>query len=32
VLQLLGIDPASIIHDRQGRPHQVSEGQVIRGL
>jgi uncharacterized protein (DUF1501 family) len=32
VLHLLGIDPASIIHDRQGRPHQVSEGQVIRGL
>jgi uncharacterized protein (DUF1501 family) len=32
VLHLLGVDPGSIIHDRQGRPHHASEGQVVRGL
>ena len=32
VLHLLGVNPASVIHDRQGRPHHVSDGQVIRGL
>src|SRR5262249_6365672 len=32
VLHLLGLDPGSIIQDRQGRPHAASDGQVVRGL
>ena len=32
VLHLLGINPGEIIHDRQGRPHAASDGQVVRGL
>ncbi|MCI0641888.1 MAG: DUF1501 domain-containing protein [Gemmataceae bacterium] len=32
VLHLLGLDPVTVIHDRQGRPHFASEGQVVRGL
>jgi uncharacterized protein (DUF1501 family) len=32
VLHLLGVDPDALIYDRQGRPHQASLGQVIRGL
>jgi uncharacterized protein (DUF1501 family) len=32
VLHLLGVDPESIIHDRQGRPHHASTGQVVTGL
>jgi hypothetical protein len=32
VLHLLGIDPAALIHDRQGRPHRASEGQPVLGL
>jgi len=32
VMHLLGLDPGSIIYDRQGRPHQASNGQVVRGL
>lgn len=29
VLHLLGLDPGAIIHDRQGRPHAASDGQVV---
>lgn len=32
VLHLLGMNPATLIHDRQGRPHRASEGQVLRGF
>lgn len=32
VLHLLGLDPASIIHDRQARPHHASHGQIVRAL
>jgi hypothetical protein len=32
VLHLLGIDPGAIIHDRQGRPHATSDGQVVWNL
>ena len=32
VLHLLGVDPDSIIYDRQGRPHHASMGQVVSGL
>jgi hypothetical protein len=32
VLHLLGIDPSAVIHDRQGRPHRVSEGRPVTGL
>jgi uncharacterized protein (DUF1501 family) len=32
MLHLLGLDPAAVIYDRQGRPHHASQGQVIRGL
>jgi hypothetical protein len=29
VLRLVGVDPNAIIHDRQGRPHHASTGQVV---
>ncbi|MBI3407979.1 MAG: DUF1501 domain-containing protein [Planctomycetes bacterium] len=32
VLHLLGVDPAAQIHDRQGRPHHASNGQVVQAL
>lgn len=32
VLHLLGLDPGTTIHDRQGRPHAASEGQVVWNL
>jgi uncharacterized protein (DUF1501 family) len=32
VLHLLGLDPGTIIHDRQGRTHAASDGQVVWNL
>lgn len=32
LLHLLGVDAQSVIHDRQGRPHVASLGQVVTGL
>jgi uncharacterized protein (DUF1501 family) len=32
VLHTLGIPPAQLITDRQGRPHKASEGQPVLGL
>ncbi len=32
VLHLLGIDPSTVILDRQGRPHRASDGHVVAGL
>ncbi len=32
VLHLLGINPSTVIFDRQGRPHRASEGQPVLGL
>jgi hypothetical protein len=32
VLHFLGLDPATLIYDRQGRPHHASAGQLVHGL
>jgi uncharacterized protein (DUF1501 family) len=32
VLHMLGVPPAQLITDRQGRPHKASEGQPVLGL
>ena len=32
VLHLLGIDPGTILHDREGWPHRASDGQPVVGL
>jgi uncharacterized protein (DUF1501 family) len=32
VLHALGLDPGSVIHDRQGRPHAASEGRPVTAL
>ena len=32
IFHLLGIEPHTAIHDREGRPHTISHGRVIEGL
>ena len=32
IFHLLGIDPQTIMQDRENRPHTISHGRVIEGL
>jgi hypothetical protein len=32
IFHLLGLDPHTVVHDRENRPHSITHGRPIEGL